>query len=120
MAKYVETITKHCLAGGIGKARRQAELALEYMDRHWYRPLNVINALYEVFGLAIYLVNRDVPEWSDEMNAKRIMFVLGSGDGNGAYANVYRESYYGPRDNCNARYTKNEKKFQKIYICKNL
>ncbi|VVC28413.1 Tetratricopeptide repeat,Tetratricopeptide repeat-containing domain,Tetratricopeptide-like helical [Cinara cedri] len=107
-AKYVETIVKHCLAGELESARQQAELALKYMDHHWYRPLNVVNALYEVFGLAIYLINRDVPEWSDELNKNRIMFLFGSSnaaDRNGAYEKVYRESYFGPQENSNRRST---------------
>lgn len=99
VAKYVDTIVKHCLTGAIGSARLQAELVLNYMDRNWYRPLNVVNALFEVFGLAIYLVNQDVPKWSDELNAKRIMFILSSFDDGetDAYKNFYHESYFGPQ-----------------------
>lgn len=97
--KYINTIVKQCLAGEIGSARKQAELAMEYMDEHRYRPLEIVNALYEVFGLALYLLNRDVSEWSNEMNDKRILFILGSNfDTNDAYNGVYQESYFGPDD----------------------
>jgi len=96
-AKYVNSIVKHCLSGEIGSARRQAELAMEYMIEHRQRPLKVVNALYEVFGLALYLLNRDIPEWTNEMNEQRILFILGSSfDKKNAYNQVYRESYFGP------------------------
>jgi len=101
VSKYINSIVEHCLSGDIESARRQAELAMEYMDEHRYRPLKVINALYEVIGLALYFLNRDIPEWSEEMNEKRILFIMGSSfDKKDAYSHVYRESYFGP-DNRN-------------------
>jgi len=99
ISKYFNSIVKHCLSGEIESARRQAELAVEYMDKHRHGTLKVVNALYEVIGLALYFLNRDIPEWSDEMNEKRILFILGSSfDKNDVYNHVYRESYFGPDD----------------------
>jgi hypothetical protein len=98
-SKYINSIVEHCLSGKIESARRQAELAMEYMDEHRYRPLKVVNTLYEVIGLALYLLNRDLPEWSNEMNEKRILFILGSSfDKKDAYNHVYHESYFGPKN----------------------
>ncbi|XP_029345796.1 tetratricopeptide repeat protein 25-like [Acyrthosiphon pisum] len=95
-SKYINSIVEHCLLGEIESARRQAELAMEYMDEHRHRPLKVVNALYEVIGLALYFLNRDIPEWSDEMNEKRILFIMGSSfDKKDAYNHVYHESYFG-------------------------
>jgi len=96
VAKYINSIVEYCLSSEIELARRQAELAMKYMEEHRFRPLKVVNTLYEVFGLALYLLNRDVPEWSNEMNDKRILFILGSSfDEKNAYNHVYHESYYG-------------------------
>lgn len=101
VSKYINSIVEHCLSGDIESARRQAELAMEYMDEHRYRPLKAMNALYEVIGLALYFLNRDIPEWSEEMNEKRILFIMGSSfDKKDAYSHVYHESYFGP-DNRN-------------------
>jgi len=99
IAKYFNSIIEHCLSGEIESAQREAELAMEYMDDHRHRPLKVVNALYEAIGLALYFLNRDIPEWSDEMNEKRILFILGSSfNKNDAYNQVYRESYFGPNN----------------------
>jgi len=101
ISKYVNSIVQLCLSSEIESARRQAELAMEYMDEHRHRPLKVVNALYEVIGLALYFLNRDIPGWSDEMNEKRILFIMGSiFDKKDAYNHVYHESYFGP-DNRN-------------------
>lgn len=98
IAKYINSIVQQCLAGEINPAQRQAELAMEYMKRLGYRPLELVNTLYEVIGLAIYLTNRDVPEWSSERNEERMLCILGSNvNKNDAYNNVYRESYFGPQ-----------------------
>ncbi|XP_060851648.1 outer dynein arm-docking complex subunit 4-like [Rhopalosiphum padi] len=106
-SKYINSIVEHCLSGKIESARRQAELAMEYMDEHRYRPLKVVNTLYEVFGLALYLLNRDIPEWSNEMNDKRILFILGSSfDKKDAYNHVYHESYFGPKNQNTKSYLK--------------
>ncbi|XP_022180767.1 tetratricopeptide repeat protein 25-like [Myzus persicae] len=97
VSKYFNTIVQHCFSGDIESAQRQAKLAMEYMYEHRHRPLKVINALYEVIGLALYFLNRDIPEWSDEMNEKRILFILGSSfDKKDAYNQVYHESFFGP------------------------
>jgi len=102
VSKYFNSIVQHCFSGDIKSAQQQAKLAMKYMDEHRYRPLKVINVLYEVIGLALYFLNRDIPEWSDEMNEKRILFILGSSsDKKDAYNHVYRESYYGPDDRNN-------------------
>lgn len=99
VAKYINSIVEHCLAGELDPAKRLADLAMKYMDKNCYRPSNVLNALYEVFGLAQYLVNREIPEWSKEMNDKRIFFILGSNVvKNDRYNNVYHASYFGVSD----------------------
>ncbi|XP_025195098.1 tetratricopeptide repeat protein 25-like [Melanaphis sacchari] len=107
VSKYINSIVEHCLSGKIELARRQAELAIEYMDEHRYKPLKIVNTLYEVFGLALYLLNRDIPEWSNVMNHKRILFILGSNfDEKDAYNHVYRESYFGPENRNTKSYLK--------------
>lgn len=99
VAKYINSIVGHCLAGELDPAKRLADLAMKYMDKKCYRPLDVLNALYEVLGLAQYLVNREIPEWSNEMNDKRILFLLGSNIvKNDPFNNVYQTSYFGVSD----------------------
>lgn len=104
ISKYVNTVVKHCLAGEIRSAQQQAELALNYMNKRRYRPLMIVNTLYEVLGLAMYLVNQDMPEWSNEINEKRILFILGADTHeNDSYKRVYQESYFGSCDVYNTR-----------------
>lgn len=99
LAKYVNTIVTHCLDGRVVSAQQQAELALEYMESQWYKPLEIVNNLYEVLGLAICSVNQSIAKWSNELNDKRILFVLGSNvDNDNAYNNLFYESYFGPRN----------------------
>lgn len=99
VAKYINVIVGLCLAGKIHSAQRQAELALKFMDERWYRPKKIMYSLYEVFGLAFYLVNQEIPEWSSELNEKRILFILGLNvHKNDAYENAYQESYFGHHD----------------------
>lgn len=98
VAKYINSIVQHCLTREISPAQRQAELAMEYMKRLGYRPLELVNTLYEVIGLAMYLTNQDVPEWSSERNEERMLCILGLNvSKNDAYNNVYRESFFGPQ-----------------------
>lgn len=98
VAKYVNTIVTHCMDGRITPAQQQAELALKYMDSHGYKPLEIVNKLYEILGLALCSVNQDIPKWSNELNDKRILFILGSNvDNDDAYNHLFNESYFGPR-----------------------
>lgn len=103
VAKYINMTVRHCLAGEIGPAQRQAELIMKYMNKQRYTPMGIVNTLHEVLGLTLYLVNQDVPKWSKELNHKRMMFILGSKtDKNDAYNNAYQESYFGTCS-CNLR-----------------
>lgn len=99
VAKYVNTLVTHCLNGRIIHAKQQAELAMKYMETHWYKPLEIVNNLFEVLGLAICLVNQDISKWTEELNDKRILFILGSiVEKDSAYNNLFYESYFGPHN----------------------
>lgn len=103
VAKYMDVIVNHFLAGEVGPTIRQAELAMDYMNKQLYVQSDIVNVLFEVIGLTLYLINRDKPEWSDDLNEKRILFILVSNaDKNDAYNNVFQESYFGPT-NYNSR-----------------
>lgn len=98
VSKYINSIVQHCLFGKIWRAQREAELAMAFMKKKFYRPLELVNTLYNAFGLALYLVNQDVPKWSDELNNNRILYLFGSNIvKNNSYNNVYKESYFGPK-----------------------
>lgn len=103
IVKYVHTVVTHCLAGEIRQAQRQAELAMKYMEKQRYTPLNVINIIFEVIGLALYSVNQDVPKWSNDLNHRRLLYILGlKTDENETYNKMFEESYFGP-SNYNAQ-----------------
>jgi hypothetical protein len=97
IAKYVNTMVTQCLDGRIIDAKQQAELAMNYMETHRYMPLEIVNNLFEVLGLAICSVNQDVSKWTEDLNDKRLLFILGSNiEKNDAYNNLFYESYFGP------------------------
>lgn len=105
VSKYINSIVQHCLSGEIWRAQRQSELAMKYMNDKFYRPPELVNTLYEAFGLALYLVNQDVPNWSNELNNNRILYLFGSNTvKNNLYDHVYEESYFG--SNNSTKYNK--------------
>lgn len=96
ISNYINIIVEHSLAGEIRLAQRQAELAVEFMEKNQCKSLDVVNSLYEVLGLALYLLNQNISKWSEELNEKRILFILGSIiDEDDPYYNVCYKSYFG-------------------------
>ncbi|XP_050435211.1 uncharacterized protein LOC126842326 [Adelges cooleyi] len=99
IAKYLNDVLQLIIERQFKEAKQKVDLLNSYLEKihcNSDSSQSVMSLIYKAFGVAYYLMYKDMRGWSEEENHQRILTMLGST--NHSNSITYEESFMGHHD----------------------
>jgi len=92
VCKYLNIIIQLIIRNEIKEAKLKTELLIEFMEKKSYTFNRILDAIYQSFGMAQYILFQNINRWSIKDNHQRMLIFLGAAKNN----IPLQESLFGP------------------------